>query len=85
MKPIKTDYSNITFVADGCGDLPATLFLHPDGHEEVETCWELSDSDVERILQDRRIYLYTMGRSVPPMAITAQSILVIENDRDVTQ
>lgn len=84
MKPVKTEYSNITFVAEGCGDLPATLFLHPEGHEEVETCWELSDADIERILRDRRIYLYTVGRSVPPMAITAQSILVIEENKDVT-
>ena len=46
MNPIRTDYSNITYVAEGCDDLPATLAKNTSGRDEVETCWELTDEEV---------------------------------------
>ena len=56
MKPVKTDYSNITYVADGCGDLPATVChnLTMD-RTEIETVWELTDEEVQQITENRRI------------------------------
>ena len=75
MIPVKTKHSNLTLVAEGCGDLPATLVVNDAGQEELETCWELSDDDLERIIKDRRVYLYTMGRTVPPMLMTTESLI----------
>ena len=81
MKPIRTEYSNITYTAEGCDDLPATRCVSPSGKEEVEVCLELIDEEVEQVIRNKKVYLYIMGRSVlndPPkmvyrstMAITA--------------
>ncbi len=83
MKPVKTDYSNITYVADGCGDLPATV-CHNLGlnRQEIETVWELSDDEIRQITEGKRIYLYIVGESVPPMAICTESQLMWEGSNN---
>ena len=83
MKPVKTDYSNITYVADGCGDLPATVChnLTMD-RTEIETVWELTDEEVQQITENRRIYVYISGKSVPPMAICTESQLVFTDEKE---
>ena len=73
MQPVRTEYSNITYVADGCLDLPATICQRPEGKEVIETVWELSDEELEQVMKDRRIYLYIMGRQVPPVLLSAES------------
>lgn len=76
MKPIKADYSNITYTADGCGDLPATLVETVDG-PQIESVWELTDEEIEQILKDRKIYLYVCGRSMPPVLVSAESYITL--------
>ena len=82
MTPVRTEYSNVTFRAEGCIDLPGTAVTNPDGFPEVETCWELTDAELEQITKERRIYLYTMGRSVPPMFLSAVSLLRFGGEPD---
>lgn len=74
MRPIRTDCSNIIYVADGYGDLPATLFEGRNGNYEVETVWELTGEEVEQIVKGKRFYLYIMGTSVPPLLLTSESL-----------
>lgn len=52
MKPIRTEYSNATYTAEGCFDLPATIANRQDGSQEVETVWELTDEELELINKD---------------------------------
>lgn len=78
MRPIRTDYSNITYVADGCGDLPATLFEDQNGNYEVETVWELTDEEVEQIRKEKKLYLYIQGRQVPPLLLSAESFVEVK-------
>lgn len=73
MIPVKTDYANIVFTAEGCRDLPGTLAVNEKGIPEVETCWELSNEELAQVIETRRIFLYTVGRTVPPMALTTVS------------
>lgn len=77
MTPIKTPYSNITYVAEGCNDLPATLTKSPSGQDEVETCWELTDEEIEQVIRDKKIYLYIMGTAVPPLYMTTESDIIV--------
>ena len=66
MTPIKTPYSNITYVAEGCNDLPATLTKNPSGQDEVETCWELTDEEVEQVIKNKKVLnnpLFLPGQS----------------------
>lgn len=82
MKPIKTDYSNIVFVKEGCSDLPGTAYKYDDGTPGVETCWELSPEEMEQVRKTGRIYLYTMGNSVPPMFLSSESVLRFGGEPD---
>ena len=75
MTPIKTDYSNVTYTADDCFDLPATIASRQDGSLEVETVWELTEEELEQIIKDRRVYLYIMGRQMPPVFLSVKSEL----------
>ena len=75
MTPIRTDYSNVTYTAEGCFDLPATIADRQDGSQEVETVWELTDEELEQINKDRRVYLYIMGRQMPPVFLSVKSEL----------
>ena len=81
MIPVKTDYSNVVFTADGCEDLPATLAVNENGVPEIETCWTLSDEELAQVNKDRRIFLYVMGRSIPPVLLTAASQLVVGGEQ----
>lgn len=76
MRPIKTDYSNIIFSAPGCFDLPATIAQRQDGAKEIETVWELNDAELEQIAKDKRIHLYIMGGSMPPVYLSVRPELV---------
>ena len=82
MIPVKTDYANIVFTAEGCKDLPGTLAVNEDGYPEVETCWELSEEELAQVMQTRRIFLYTMGRSVPPMMLATESQITFGGEAD---
>ena len=73
MIPIETYYSNIIFSAEGCKDLHSTLIYNEDGIDEIETCWKLSEEELKRIAQTGCIYLYTMGRWIPPVMRSATS------------
>lgn len=76
MTPIRTDYSNATYTAGGCFDLPATIANRQDGSQEVETVWELTDEELEQITKDRRIYLYIIGGQMPPVFLLTKSEIV---------
>lgn len=73
MIPIETYYSNITLSAEGCNDLPGTLIYDEDGYDEIETCWKLSGEELKHIAQTGCIYLYTMGRWIPPVMLSVTS------------
>lgn len=75
MTPIRTDYSNVTYTAEGCFDLPATIANRQDGSQEIESVWELTDKELEQIIKDRRVYLYIMGRQMPPVFLSTQSYI----------
>ena len=73
MIPIETYYANITFSAEGCKDLHGTLIHHDNAPDEIETCWKLSEEELKHIAQTGCIYLYTMGRWIPPVMLSVTS------------
>ena len=73
MIPIETYYSNIIFSAEGCKDLHGTLIHNEDGPDEIETCWKLSEEELKSITQTGCIYLYTVGRWIPPVMLSVKS------------
>ena len=79
MIPIETYYSNITFSAEGCKDLHGTLIHHDNAPDEIETCWKLSEEELKHIAQTGCIYLYAMGRWIPPVILSVTSKVATED------
>ena len=73
MIPIETYYSNIIFSVEGCKDLHGTLIHHDNAPDEIETCWKLSEEELKHIAQTGCIYLYTVGRWIPPVMLSVKS------------
>ena len=78
MIPIKTYYSNVIFSAEGCKDLHGTVIHHDNAPDEIETCWKLSEEELKHIAQTGCIYLYTMGRWIPPVMLSVKSTVDTE-------
>lgn len=75
MEAIKTETTNATFVAEGCFDLPGTKYKYEDGTPVIETCWKLSDEDIEEITKNRCVFICMLGETVPPMRVDVRSEL----------
>jgi hypothetical protein len=73
MKPIKTETSNRTYVAEGCQPLPATAIQFTDGKVVVEACLELSELDIKEISKSKRIYISFVGETVIPFMLHTKS------------
>ena len=73
MIPIETYYSNIIFSSEGCKDLHGTLIHNEDGPDEIETCLKLSEEERKYIAQTGCVYLYIMGRRIPPVMLSVTS------------
>ncbi|WFD12225.1 hypothetical protein [Tepidibacter hydrothermalis] len=86
MKPVKTDTSNITFVGEGCEDLPGTRYMCDDGVTPgIETVWELSEEEKQQVLESGRIYLYIMGRTVQPCFLATESAIRMDEEPEISQ
>ena len=77
MIPVKTDHTNINLTKEGCKDLPGTTYSYEDGGTGIETCWELTPEDLERLLKMERpcIFVYMQGATVPPMLLSTECLI----------
>lgn len=81
MKPVKTETSNVTFVSQGCEDLPGTRYMSDDNITPgIETVWELDEKEKQQVLESGKIYLYIMGRTVQPCFLATESAIRFEKD-----
>lgn len=78
MKAVRTEHTNSVFTKEGCFDLPGTSYRYDDGTPGIETCWELSDEEIEQITKDRKVFVYMQGNTVPPMFLSVKSELKFE-------
>ena len=79
MKPVKTENTNSILKApvgsDNVVDLPITQLEYIDGSKAVESCWELSKEELEKVNETGRVYFVCMGRTHPPIFLSAKSEL----------
>jgi hypothetical protein len=81
MKPVKTKLTNTIFKRPDCFDLPGTKYKYDDGTPAIETCWELSDEELEKVIKTKKIYVQQEGETLPPMALSVNSVL--EDGEDI--
>lgn len=82
MKAVETEYANAVFVSEGLQPLPGAKFICEDGTPGIETCWELSDEEVQEIVQNKKVFVYMMGKTVPPMFVAVESVIEIKEKDD---
>lgn len=74
MKPIRADTSNCILKGTGeVQDLPITRLEFQNGSQAVESCWELSKEELEKINETGRIYFVCMGNTHPPILLDVES------------
>lgn len=80
MKPIKRKTTNTIFKRPDCFDLPGTKYKYEDETPAIETCWQLSKEELEKVKKTGKIYIQQEGETLPPMAVSASSVLADGED-----
>lgn len=79
MNPIKTENSNSILRApegsENVDDLPITRLVYEDGTHAVESCWQLSEKELEMIKKTGKVYFLCIGQTHPPILLSAESQL----------
>lgn len=77
MKPIKHEHTNDILKApansDNVEDLPIARICFDNGVNAIESCWEMTDEELEIIKKSKKIYFTCFGVTHPPILITAKS------------
>lgn len=68
IKAVAPDGCNTVFKLYGCLDLPAKR-LEEDGRCVIETEWELSAEQLDRIIETKRISIAVIGKSIQPISV----------------
>ena len=68
IKAVAPDGYNAIFKLYGCLDPPAKK-LEEDGRSVIETEWELSAEQLERIIETKRISIAVIGKSIQPISV----------------
>lgn len=85
MEAIKTETTNTIFTKEGCFDLPGTKYIYEDGTPGIETCWQLTEEEIQQVVKDGKIYVYMMGQTVPPMFLATESCIEFKKEDDETE
>lgn len=77
MKPVKTKNTNSVLRApngsNNVDDLPITKLKYEDGSNAVESCWELSEEELKKIIETKKVYFVCMGVTHPPILLSIKS------------
>lgn len=79
MKPVKTKNTNSILRApegsEDVVDLPITRLKYEDGSNAVESCWELSEDELQKIIETKKVYFVCTGVTHPPILLSSKSQL----------
>lgn len=76
MKPVKTEKSISVLKGYGeVADLPIIRLEFDDGSHAVESCWQLSKEELEKVKETGKVYFVCMGDTHPPILLSAKSQL----------
>jgi len=54
---------------------------HDDyGINYVETCWQMSDEELQEVIKSKCVYINTIGTEVLPMRVESRSLIVNGED-----
>lgn len=76
MDAVKFEGMNVTYIAPGCGDLPAHVETE-EGKLYVTSCWKPSTEDLAVLNAGGCVCLHVVGGQ-PPVAISAQQVNIVD-------
>lgn len=74
LNPVHFDQANKVMTAPGCGDLPVF-----NGDGQFISCWELTDEQIQDVIDNRRIWLSVRACGQPPVWLSTEYPFI---DRD---
>ena len=80
MKSIRNENTNTTYVRHDCNDLPGAAYKYEDETPAIETCWELTDEELEILKKTKKVYVQQEGKTLPPMMLSVESVFGDSND-----
>ena len=80
MEAIKTATTNRIYKAEGCKNLPTTVYRDNDGVIYTEACFELTAKEIAEIIATRKIYYSVVGDTIIPMMLHTESYVKEEKD-----
>ena len=68
IKAVAPDGGNVVFRLGGCHDLPARMY-EDNGIPVIETTWELTDAQMEQLMETKQISIAVIGKSIQPISV----------------
>mgnify|MGYP006988900563 CR=1 FL=1 len=72
MRPIVTKGTNSVFGLDGYEKLPGEVY-EEENTVCVQTLWQLTDAELEKLNKNKIIYISTVGEQPQPIAVSVDS------------
>lgn len=78
MNPIQFKEQNVTYIAEGCNDLPAHK-----AKDQIISCWKLTKEELEQINKTGVIWFSVMGQLQPPIWLGTENPFKEEEAREM--
>lgn len=80
MKAVKTETSNCILKgnSDDVIDLPVTRLVYGDGTHAIESCWVLSEEEMNEVQKTGKVYFRCFGDTHPPILLSTKSAIMEE-------
>lgn len=77
MIPIETNTTNCILKGSTpeVMDLPVTRYQTEDGFYAVQSCWQLSDEELQEVINSGKIFFAIYGSTHPPICISTEPIV----------
>ena len=75
MHPVTFPGSNVVLAKDQPEYLPLPAHVAPGAYGIVTTCWELTDEDLAKIIETRKVWCsqYTFNTGLQPQLLTVET------------
>ena len=72
MIPVKTETTNCILKGSSPDvmDLPVTRYQWNDNTSAVQSCWQLSDEEIQEVIKTGKIYFSAWGNTHPPICLS---------------
>lgn len=77
MIPVRTETTNCILIGSSPDviDLPVTQFRWNESVPAVQSCWQLSDDELQEVIKTGKIYFSVWGNTHPPICLSTSSFV----------